>query len=72
MQVCCAKANPSASDLQWVERIGGYAREEAASRVLVNWQQSGELEAYSDADWEADKVTRQSVPAGVIMRGGHC
>ena len=31
-----------------------------------------ELQAYSEADWGGDKVTRRSVSAGVIMRGGHC
>ena len=35
-------------------------------------QQSGELEAYSDADWSGDRATRSSLSAGVIMRGRHC
>ena len=30
------------------------------------------MEAYSDADWGGDRITRRSVSAGVIMRGGHC
>ena len=51
-----------------------YAVRKRIGRCLVgkHWQQSGELEAYSDADRGGDKVTRRSVPAGVIMRGGQC
>ena len=36
------------------------------------WQQSGDLEAYSDADWGGDRATRRSVSVGVIMRGSRC
>ena len=39
---------------------------------MFRWQQSGELESYSDVDWGGDKATRRSVSAGIIMRGGHC
>ena len=35
-------------------------------------QESGDLEAYSDADWGGDRATRRSVSAGVITRGDHC
>ena len=30
------------------------------------------MASFSDADWGSDKATRRSVPAGVLMRGGHC
>ena len=42
------------------------------AECLFHQQQSGQLDAYSDADGEVDKVTRRSVSVGVIMRGGHC
>ena len=51
MQVCCAMANPSASDLERVKRIGRYLVVKPRAECLFHWQQSGELEAYSDADW---------------------
>ena len=35
MQVCCAMANPSVSDLDQVKKIWKVLRGEAASRVLV-------------------------------------
>ena len=55
-------ANPSASDLERVKRIGRYLVGKPRGKFLLFWQQSGELEA----------CTRRSVSAGVIMRGGHC
>ena len=72
MEICCAMANLSASDLGRVKRIGRYLVVKPPAECLFHWQQSGELQAYSDAEWEGDNVTRQSVSAGVIMRGGHC
>ena len=71
MQVCCAMANPSASDLERVKRIGRYLVGKPRAVCLFHWQQSGELEAYSDTDWRGDTVARRSVSAGVAMRGGH-
>ena len=71
LQLCCSMANPSASDVERVKRIGRYLLEKPRAECLLHWQQSGELEAYSDADRRGDKVTWQSVSAGVIMRGGH-
>ena len=41
------------------------------SKCWFRWQQSGELEAYSDADQGGDKSTRRSVSGWAIMRGGH-
>ena len=66
MQVCCAVANPSASDLERVKRIGRYLVENPRAECLFHWQQGGGFEAHSD------EVTRRSVSVGVIMRGGHC
>ena len=72
MQVCGAMAKPTTRDLERVKRIGRYLVGKPRARCWFRWQQSGELEAYSDADWGSDKATRRSVSAGVIMRGGHC
>ena len=71
MQVCCAMAKPTTRDMERVKRIGRYLVGKPRARCWFRWQQSGELEAYSDADWGGDKATRRSVSAGVIMRG-HC
>ena len=72
MQVCCAMANPTVRDTERVKRIGRYLVGKPRARCWFRWQQSGEPEAYSDADWRGDKATRRSVSGGVIMRGGHC
>ena len=45
MQVCCAMANPSASDLERVKRIGRYLMEKPRAECLFHWQQSGVFEA---------------------------
>ena len=63
--------------MQWqnrrcVKRIGRYFVGKPRAKCWFRWQQSGELEAYSDADWGGDRATRWSVAAGVITRGGHC
>ena len=55
-------------DMERVKRIGRYL----VGKLRFFWQQSGELEASSDADWGGDTATRRSVSAGVTMRGGHC
>ena len=72
MQVCCAMANPTVRDSEPVKRIGRYLAGRPRAKCWFRWQQSGELEAYSDADWGDDKATRRSVSGEVIMRGGHC
>ena len=72
MQVRCAMAKPTTRDMERVKRIGRYLGGKPRARCWFLWQQSGELEAYSDADWGGDKATRRSVSAGVIMRGAHC
>ena len=72
MQVCCAMAKPTVRDMERVMRIGRYLVGRPRARCWFGWQQSGELEAYSDADWRGDRATRRSVSAGVIMRGGRC
>ena len=72
MQVCCAIANPTVCDSERVKRIGRYFAGRPRAKCWFRWQQSGELEAYPDADWGGDKATRRSVSGGVIMRGGHC
>ena len=68
MQLCCAMANPSVSDMERVKRIGRYLVENTRAECLFLWQQSGELEAYADADFGGNKSTRRSGSAGVIMR----
>ena len=44
----------------------------ARAKCWFLWQQSGDLEAHSDADWGSDRTTRRSVSAGVIMRRSRC
>ena len=72
MQVRCAMARPTMRDMERVKRIGRYLVGKRGARCWFRWQQSGELEACSDADWRGDKAARRCVSAGVIMRGGHC
>ena len=64
MQVCCAMAKPPVRDMERVDRIGRYLVGSLEQECLIHWQQSGEFEAYSDADWSGHKVTRRSVSAG--------
>ena len=72
MQACCAMANPSVRDMKRVKRIGRYLAGKQRAKCWFRWQQSGELEALSHADWGGDNATRRSVSAGVSMRDGHC
>ena len=72
MQVCCAMTKPSVRDVERVKRIGRDLAGKPRAVCRFRWQQSGELEAYSDADWGGDKTTRRSVSAGVIMGGVDC
>ena len=72
VQVCCAMANPTVRDSERVKRIGRFLAGRPRAKCWFRWQQSGELEAYLDADWGGDKATRRSVSGGVIVRGGHC
>ena len=67
MQVCCAMAKPALRDMERVKRIGRYLAGKPRARCWSRWQQSGELEVYSDADWGGDTATRRSVSAGAIM-----
>ena len=66
MQVCCAMAKPTVCDMERVRRIGRYFAGRPRAKCWFRWQQSGELEAYSDADWGGEKATRRSVSAGVF------
>ena len=72
LQVCCTMAKPSVRDMERVKRIGRYLFGKPRARCWFCWQQSGDLEPNSDADWGGDKAARRSVSAGVIIRGGHC
>ena len=65
-------AKTALRDMERVKRIGRYFAGKPRARCWFRWQQSGELDVCSDADWRGDKATRRSVSAGVIMRGGHC
>ena len=58
--------------MERVKRVGRYLVGKPRAVCLFRWQQRGELEAYSDADWGGDNSTRRSVSVGVIMRGEHC
>ena len=72
MQVSCAMASPTVRDSERVKRIGRYLAGRPRAKCWFRWQQSGELEAYSEADWGGDKITRRLVSGAVMMRGGHC
>ena len=50
-------AKPPVRDMERVKRIGRYLAGKPTAKCWFRWQQSGELEAYSDADWEGDKAT---------------
>ena len=63
MQVCCAMAKQTTRDIKSVKRIGRYLVEKPKAKCWFRWQQSGELEAYSDADRRCDKAVRRSVAA---------
>ena len=55
MQICFAMATPSASDLERDKRIGrSLVGKQPRAECLFHWQQSGEPEAYSAADWGGD------------------
>ena len=58
-------AKPSVRDMERLKRIGRYLFGKPTARCWFRWQQSGELEVYSDDDWGGDKTTRRSVSAGV-------
>ena len=64
MQVCCAMANPTVCDSEGVKSIGRYLGGRPRAKCWFRWQQSGELEAYSDADWEATRPLGDQSQAG--------
>ena len=64
-------AKPSVREIERVKKIGRYLAGKPRAKRWFRWQQSGGLEACSDADWEGDEATRRSMSAGVIKRGGH-
>ena len=72
MTVCCVMAKPSLRDMECVKRIDRYLVGKPRAKCWFRWQQSGDLEADSDADWGGDRATRRSVSAGVITRRDHC
>ena len=72
MRECCTMAKPSVRDMECVKRIGRYLVGKPRAKCWFLWQQRGDLEACSDADWGGDRATRQSVSAGVIKRGSRC
>ena len=45
-------AKPSVGDMERVKRIGRYLAGKPTAKCWFRWQQSGELEAYSDADFD--------------------
>ena len=71
MEVCRAMASTSVRDAERVKRIGRYLAGKPRAKCWFLWQHGDELEAYSDADWGCDRITRRSESAGVIMRGEH-
>ena len=72
MQACCAMVKPSVQDMERVKRIGRYLAGKPRSKCWFRWEQSGELDVYSDADCGGDKAHGDQCRLGVVMRGGHC
>ena len=64
VQVCCAMAKPSVRDMERVKRIGRYFAGKPRTKCWFRWQQSGELDVYSDADWGRQGHTAISVGWG--------
>ena len=58
-QVCCAMASPSVRDMERVKGIRRHLAGMPRGVCLFRWQQRGELEAYSDANWGGDRTTRR-------------
>ena len=54
MQVCCAMAKPSLRDTERAKRSGRYFAGKPREKCWFRWKQSGELEAYPDADCGGD------------------
>ena len=52
MRVRCAMAKPSMQDMECVKRSGRYLVGNPRAKCWFLWKQSGNLEAYLDADWE--------------------
>ena len=56
-----------------VKRIGRLLVGKSRAKCWIRWQQKGEMEAHSDADWGGggggDRAIRRSVSVGVIMSG---
>ena len=61
MRVCCAMAKPTMRDMECVKRIGRYLVGKPRAMCWFRWQQSGDLRAYSDADWGGDQVNRRGL-----------
>ena len=49
MRVCCAMAKPSTRDMECVKRIGRHLVGKPRAKCWFRWQQSGDLEAFSNA-----------------------
>ena len=56
IRVCCSVAKPSMREMECVKRIGRYLVGKPRAKCWFRWQQSGNLEAYSDADWGGDRT----------------
>ena len=52
---------PSMRDMECVKRVGRYLVGKPRAKFWFRWQQSGDLEACSDADWGGDRATRRWV-----------
>ena len=55
---------PVSVQMERIRRVGWYLVRKLGAECLFHWQQSDELEAYSDADCGGDKVTQRPVSAG--------
>ena len=60
MRVCCAMVKPSMRDMECTKRSGRYLVGKPRAKCWFRWQQSGDLEAYSDTDWGGDRLDGRS------------
>ena len=69
MKLCSRKSGPQVHDLQRMKRLGRSLSNRPPVACLFQWQR-GEmtLNAFSDADWAANKQSRRSVNGGMIYQ----